>query len=74
MKQHGLTAEVSVQLHYQLATRKGEERVLPPARDWISSVAIPRLSGEFPNSSCSSPPGFMCLCVSGDAYDVVLAS
>lgn len=45
MQKHGLTAEVSMRLHYQLATRKGEERVLPPARDWISGIGVPLDSG-----------------------------
>ncbi|OEH78441.1 putative microtubule-associated protein [Cyclospora cayetanensis] len=47
MQQHAMTAEVAVRLHYQLAMRKGEEHVLPPAPDWISEVAVPSSKGAW---------------------------
>ncbi|KAL8445897.1 hypothetical protein Emag_004976 [Eimeria magna] len=51
MQHQGLTAEVSIHLEYELATRKGREAVLPPAPDWISGLSTPSPSGPIITAS-----------------------
>lgn len=46
MDDRGMTAEVPLNLHYQLAVRHLNADTLPPTRDWISSLTFIPSEGD----------------------------